>query len=83
MNSDNEIYPVVVFEGNDWEASVVMSLLGNAEVEAFIKDERMGVLAPWNVVGGGAGPVQIFVSNVDFEKAKEVVEQYENAEGEK
>jgi len=82
MNKDQEIYPVEVFDGNDWEASMVKSLLDNAEIESFIKDEKMGVLAPWNVAGGGAGSVKIFVSNADFEKAKEVVEQYEKAEGE-
>ena len=80
MNKDNEIYPVVVFEGNDWEASMVMSLLGNAEIEAFTKDEKMGVLAPWNVDAGGVGSVKIIVANVDFEKAREVVEDFEKAE---
>ncbi len=82
MNSNQEIFPVEVFEGNDWEASLVKSLLDNAEIDSFLKDQRMGVLAPWNVVGGGAGSVKIFVSNVDYEKAKEVVEQYEKAEKE-
>jgi len=81
MNKDQEIYPVEVFDGNDWEASMVKSLLDNAEIESFIKDEKMGVLAPWNVAGGGAGSVKIFVSNVDYEKAKEVIAQYEKAEG--
>jgi len=81
MNKDQEIYPVEVFDGNNWEASLVKSLLDNAEIEAFIKDEKMGVLAPWNVAGGGAGSVKIFVSNVDYEKAKEVITQYEKAEG--
>jgi len=41
----------------------------------------MGVLAPWNVAGGGAGSVKIFVSSVDLDRAKEVIEQYEKAEG--
>lgn len=83
MNKDQEIYPVEVYDGDQWEASLVKSLLDNAEIESFLKDERMGVLAPWNVAGGGAGSVKIFVSNVDYEKAKEVIEQYEKAEGEK
>lgn len=81
MNKDQEIYPVEVFDGNQWEASLVKSLLDNAEIESFIKDERMGVLAPWNVDAGGAGPVKIFVSSVDFERAKEVIDQFEKAEG--
>ena len=81
MSSDQKIYTVEVFDGNDWNASMVKSLLDNAEIESFIKDGKMGVLAPWDVAGGGAGSVKIFVSNVDFEKAKEVIEQYEKAEG--
>lgn len=81
MNSNHEIFPVEIFDGNDWEASMVKSLLDNAEIEAFVKDEKMGVLAPWNVAGGGAGSVKIFVSSVDLDRAKEVIEQYEKAEG--
>ena len=82
MDTNQEIYPVEVFDGNDWEASMVKSLLDNAEIEAFVKDGKMGVLAPWNVAPGGAGSVKIFVSNVDLEKAKEVIAQYERAERE-
>lgn len=81
MDTDYEIRPVIVFEGNDWQASMVKSLLDNAEIEAFIKDEKMGVLAPWNVAAGGAGAVKIFVSNLDYERAREVVTEYINAEG--
>lgn len=81
MNPDNEIYPIVVFEGNDWEASMVKSLLENVEIETFIKDEKMGVIAPWNVNAGGAASVKIIVSNIDFEKAKEVVDAFKKAEG--
>jgi len=81
MTSKNEITPVEIFDGNQWEASLVKSLLDNAEIESFVKDQRMGVLAPWNVDAGGAGPVKIFVSSLDVEKAREVIEQYEKAEG--
>ncbi|MBV5311912.1 MAG: DUF2007 domain-containing protein [Prolixibacteraceae bacterium] len=81
MDSNQEISAVEVFDGNQWEASLVKSLLDNAEVESFLKDERMGVLAPWNVAGGGAGSVKIFVSSLDYEKAREVIDQYEKAEG--
>jgi len=80
MSRDQEIHPVEVFDGNQWEASLVKSLLDNAEIESFLKDERMGVLVPWNVAGGGAGAIKIFVSSVDYEKSIEVINQYEKAE---
>ena len=81
METNHDIHPVEVFDGNQWEVSLVKSLLDNAEIESFLKDERMGVLVPWNVAGGGAGAVKIFVSSADYEKAKEVIGQYEKAEG--
>ena len=81
MNPDNEIYPVVVFEGNDWEASMVKSMLASADIEVFTRDENMGVIAPWNVTAGGAGAVKVIVANVDLERAKEVVEDFQKSEG--
>lgn len=80
MKANDEIRPVEVFEGTDWQANLVKSLLDNAEIESFLKDQRMGVLAPWNVAAGGAGPVKIFVSSLDFEKAREVVDAFWKAE---
>lgn len=80
MEAENEITPVEIFDGTQWQAMLVKSLLDNAEIESFVKDSRMGVLAPWNVDAGGAGPVKIFVSNLDAEKAREVIAQYEAAE---
>lgn len=80
MKTENEISPVEVFDGTQWQAMLVKSLLDNAEIESFIRDSRMGVLAPWNVDAGGAGPVKIFVSSLDAEKAREVITQYEQAE---
>jgi hypothetical protein len=81
MKADQEIKAVEIFDGDQWQAMLVKSLLDNAEIESFMKDQRMGVLAPWNVDAGGAGPVKIFVSSLDAEKAREVIEQYEKAEG--
>ena len=80
MKADDEIRPVEVFDGTDWQANLVKSLLDNAEIESFLKDQRMGVLAPWNVAAGGAGSVKIFVSSLDFEKAREVVDAFWKAE---
>lgn len=81
MKKNQEIEPIEIFDGNQWQAMLVKSLLDNAEIESFVKDQRMGILEPWVVDAGGAGPVKIFVSSLDYEKAKEVIDQYEKAEG--
>ena len=59
------------------QASLVISLLENAEIEAYLKDEFTGVLYPWHSSPGGVGAVKVIVSSVDQVKAKMVVDEYE------
>ena len=75
METDNEL--IEIFAGTTWQAEMVKSLLGNAEIEAFLKDDIVGTMAPWWTAPGGAGSVKVVVSNLDYEKAKSVVEEYE------
>ena len=76
MNTENRIEPVEVFAGTAVQASLVKSLLKNAEIEAYLKDEFTGVLSPWRTSPGGVGAVKVFVSSVDQEKAKMVVDDF-------
>jgi len=75
METDNEL--IEIFAGTTWQAEMVKSLLGNAEIEAFLKDDIVGTMAPWWTAPGGAGSVKVVVSNLAYEKAKSVVEEYE------
>jgi len=77
MKPGKEIGPIEVFAGTVTQAGMVKSLLENAEIEAFLKDEYMGTFNPWHAAPGGVGAVKVFVSYLDFEKAKIVVEEYE------
>ena len=76
MKTNDNIVPVEVFSGTIVEAEIVKSLLENAEIETFLKDELIGTLTPWNTAAGGVGSVKIVVSNLDYDKAKLVVEEY-------
>ena len=78
MKTEKGIEPVEVFAGTAVQASLVKSLLENAEVDAYLKDEFTGVLYPWYTSPGGVGAVKVFVSSVDLEKAKMVVKDYES-----
>jgi hypothetical protein len=75
MSTDAES-PVEVFAGNTWEAAVVKSLLENAEIVTFLKDEIRGTMVPWHVSAGGVDAVKVVVSGKDVEKAMEVVREY-------
>ncbi len=78
MNAEDGIRSVEVFAGTYWEAVLVKSLLENAEVEAFLKNEAHGTLASWQVTPGGVAPVRVIVSSIDAEKATQVVRDFEN-----
>jgi hypothetical protein len=77
MKSAKEPEPVEVFSGNNWEAGFVKSLLENAEIQAFMVDGIIGTLNPWWTAPGGAGSVRVFVSSLDYENARKIVEEYE------
>jgi hypothetical protein len=78
MKTDKEIYPVEVFAGTPVQATFVKSLLENAEIEAYLRDEFSGTLYPWHSTPGGVGAVKVFVSSVDHKRARIVVEEYES-----
>jgi hypothetical protein len=77
METDKDYKLVEVFDGTALDAEMVKSLLGNAGIKAFVKDEIMGTMYPWYTAPGGAGAVTIFVSNTDFDIAKHIVNEYE------
>jgi len=81
MKKDKEISPVEVFAGTAAQATMVKSLLENAEIYAYLKDEFSGTLYPWHTTPGGVGAVKIFVSSADQKNARAVVADYESKRG--
>jgi hypothetical protein len=77
MDTKKESTPVTVFAGTILQAEMVRSLLENAEIQSFLKDENVGTMAPWYTSPGGAGPVKVVVSSLDFEMANEIVKEYQ------
>ena len=70
--------PIEVFTGTALECGLVQSLLENSEIKAFIYYGGRGTLAPWNSVGS-VPKNRIAVYSEDYEKAKQVVDQYNEA----
>jgi quercetin dioxygenase-like cupin family protein len=73
---DQQHTPVEVFAGTAWEAAMVKSLLENAEIEVFLKDEIRGTMVPWHISPGGTDAVTVVVAGKDIENARQVVEEY-------
>jgi hypothetical protein len=75
---NKEKKPIEIFTGTAWECGLVQSLLENAEIKGSVYYGGKGTLAPWNSVGS-IPKNRIAVSSEDFEKAKQVVDQYYEA----
>ncbi len=67
---------VVAFTGNRIEADVMKSLLDNARIPNFLKDEFIGGLTPWAITPGGVGAVKVLITEKDIERARPIVEKF-------
>jgi len=76
MKTHDDVTPVIVFAGNQFDAGLVKSMLEDTEIEAYFRDDELGMIAPWYTAPGGAGATKVVVSSADLEAAKAVVEEY-------
>lgn len=78
MKEKNQIELIEIFSGSAIQAEIVKSILNDNGIEAFLKDEYMGTLAPWYTAPGGAGSVKVVISSLDYTQAKMIVEKYQD-----
>ena len=76
MQNHTDVHPVEVFAGTTLQTGFVKSLLEDAGIPVFLKDEFVGTLSPWWTDAGGAGAVKILVPETFAEKSKEIVQTY-------
>ncbi|MDA3818659.1 MAG: DUF2007 domain-containing protein [Prolixibacteraceae bacterium] len=79
MKTKNDNNIIEVFAGTSLDAAIVNSLLEDSDIKTFLKDEFMGSIAPWQVSAGGAGAVKIIINSKDYDKAKLIIEKYEES----
>jgi hypothetical protein len=61
------------------EAGLVQSILRSEGIAAYLKDEIMGTLMPWYSAPGGAGSVKVMVAETDFERARQILAEFESS----
>jgi hypothetical protein len=77
MKNEDSTKLIEVYDGTAWQAGIVISMLNDAGINAFLKDAILGTLNPWWAAPGGAGAVKIIVAESDAENAMQVVEEFE------
>ena len=77
METKDDIRPVQVFAGKQWETTMVKSLLEYEGIEVFLKNEIMGTLNPWHTSAGGVNPVTVMLSSQDLKKALPIVKDFQ------
>ncbi|MFA5033712.1 MAG: DUF2007 domain-containing protein [bacterium] len=65
---------VIIFEGEQMDASFLKGLLEQEGISVFLKDEIMGSLYPSFVVGG----VKAIIKKEDLEKAQPIIKEFLN-----
>lgn len=64
---------IEIFDGNSFQAQMVKNLLENEGIESFLKDEIIARSPIFRPEGG----VRVMISELDYEKAKQIVDEYE------
>ncbi|WP_428329469.1 DUF2007-related protein [Mucilaginibacter sp.] len=72
----DEIKPVEVFEGQLWEATMLKNALDDNNIPAFLRDELLGVIAPYLVEAGGSNAIKVFVSSENIDAAIKLVKEF-------
>ena len=74
MENDPEL--VEIYSGELWQATIVKELLDDSWIAAFVENELMGNVAPWQVSDGGLAAVSVAISSADYALAKPIVDKF-------
>lgn len=79
MKNEDDLKLVEVFAGELWQATMIKNVLEDNNIQVFIQNSLMGVIEPWVVSPGGFEPVKVIVTSPDYEKAMQLVEEYNHS----
>ena len=75
---DNQAELVAIYVGEQWQATIVKEMLDDNGINAFIENELMGSIAPWQIAAGGMASVTVKIASSDYALAKPLVDEFTN-----
>lgn len=76
MGNQDHIEAVELFAGSQWEVELLKSLLENANIKGFLKDDIIGTTFPFHAAPGVANPIKLIISSTDYDKALIVLQEF-------
>ena len=67
----------IVFEGEHWKSTMIKNMLEENNIPAFLQDEYIGSIAPFQTTLAGVNPVKVVVSSEFYEAAKALIQDFE------
>jgi Putative prokaryotic signal transducing protein len=67
---------VIVYSGSIVDADLLRSLLDGQGIQSYLKDEFVGMVAPYVVGPGGVGAVKVVIAKKDLVRARPIVEDF-------
>jgi len=70
---------IVIHAGNAIETGFVKSLLEEYGIRTILRDEMMGMIAPY-IAPGGVGAVKVLIARSDYERARAIIDEFHDDE---
>lgn len=79
MAQQQETKLVEVFAGELWQATMIQNVLEDNGVQVHLENALMGTIEPWMISAGGINPVKIIVSDVNLDRARKLIDEFNNS----
>ena len=70
---DKSLAPYEIFEGTDWEAGLLKSILEDNDIETIMQQASS---LQWNIMPTNATSMKVFVAEENLEQAQAIVEEF-------
>ncbi len=67
---------IVIFKGNPIDSEIIRDILVENGINASLKNQLMGTIAPWHVSSGGFEPVEVEILSKDKDNALGIIEEF-------